>query len=56
MHDVVFRGASFAYELQSPGHATPLFAYTQERSAAVPGDAVGLGWDPGAAVVLRDPP
>lgn len=56
VHDVVFRGATFAYELQAPGRAAPLFAYTQDRSAAAPGDAVGLGWDPGAAVVLRDAP
>ena len=55
IHDVVFRGATFAYELHAPGHEAPLFAYTQSRAAA-PGDTVGLSWNPEAAVILDDAP
>ena len=53
--DVVFRGATFAYELRSEGRDAPLFAYTQQRMALGAGDAVGLDWADGDAVVLRDP-
>lgn len=56
VHDVVFRGATFAYELRRPGHASPLFAYTQERVPVAAGQTVGLGWEPGSAVVLDDAP
>ena len=55
VHDVVFRGATFAYELHAPGHPAPLFAYTQSR-AATPGDTVGLTWPPEAAIILDDHP
>ncbi len=56
MHDVVFRGATFVTELRAAGHPKPLFAYTQARVPAAPGETVGLGWEPGAAVVLEDGP
>ena len=53
--DVVFRGSSFAYELRLPNWGgQELFAYTQDRVPAGPGDTVGLSWAPGAAVVLED--
>jgi len=55
VHDVVFRGATFAYELRSPGQAAPLFAYRQDRAPVAVGDRVGLGWEPGAAIILDDP-
>lgn len=55
VHDVVFRGATFAYELRSPDHPAPLFVYTHERATAAAGDTVGLRWDPGSAVVLQEP-
>lgn len=55
MHDVVFRGASFAYELQATRHPTPLFATTQSRAPVSPGETVGLVWEPGAAIILDDP-
>ena len=56
LDDLVFRGATFAYELTAPGRDTPLFVYTQARAPAVPGDTVGLSWAPGGAVVLEDAP
>ena len=55
--DVVFRGATFAYELHRPDHPAPgrgLFVHTQVPAPVSPGDAVGLSWAPGAAVVLED--
>ena len=54
VHDVVFRGVTFAYELRAPGHDAPLFVYTQTRAAAAAGEAVGLSWAPGDAVILQD--
>jgi len=56
VHDVVFRGATFAYELRRSSHASPVFAYTQERAPVAAGEMVGLGWEPGSAVVLDDAP
>jgi putative spermidine/putrescine transport system ATP-binding protein len=54
VQDVVFRGASFAYELRAEGHAGPLFAYTQGRIALAAGEAVGLDWADVDAVLLQD--
>ena len=53
VHDVVFRGATYAYELHAPGHSAPLFAYTQSR-AATAGEVVGLSWAHDTAVILDD--
>jgi putative spermidine/putrescine transport system ATP-binding protein len=55
VHDVVFRGATFAYELRAPERPAPLFVYTHERATAATGDTVGLRWEPGSAVVLQEP-
>ena len=56
IHDVVFRGATFVYELRAPGRPTPLFAYTQQRAPAAIGETVGLDWQPGAAIILEQTP
>ena len=56
VQDMVFRGATFAYELRVQGHATPLFSYRQTRAPAAPGEAVGLSIPEGAAVILEDRP
>ena len=56
VRDLVFRGATFAYELLAPGRDGPLFVYTQARAPVAAGETVGLHWPPGAAVVLQDAP
>ena len=56
VRDFVFRGATFIYELQPVGREEPIFVYTQTRVPVSPGEGVGLVWDRGAAVVLRDAP
>lgn len=56
VQDLVFRGATFVYELVAPGREAPIFAYTQVRASVASGEAVGLTWPAGAAVVLQDAP
>ncbi len=56
LRDLVFRGATFAYELRAPGRDAPIVVYTQVRSPVSPGEEVGLTWQAGAAVVLQDQP
>ena len=54
--DVVFRGATFAYELHRPDHPAPgrgLFVHTQVPAPVRPGDTVGVSWVSGGAVVLE---
>ncbi len=56
VQDLVFRGATFVYELLAAGRDSPLFAYTQTRAPVMAGEVVGLTWPAGAAVVLQDAP
>ena len=56
LRDLVFRGATFVYELQAIGREAPILVYTQVRAPVSPGEGVGLAWDHGAAVVLEDTP
>ena len=54
LRDVVFRGASFAYELIAPGQDQPIFVYSQARQPVAPDECVGLTWAPGSAIILQD--
>ncbi len=54
VRDVVFRGASFAYELIAAGQEQPVFVYSQARQPVAPAEYVGLTWAPGSAVVLQE--
>ena len=54
LRDVVFRGASFAYELIAPGQDQPIFVYSQARQPVAPDDLIGLTWAPGSAIILQD--
>jgi putative spermidine/putrescine transport system ATP-binding protein len=54
LRDVVFRGASFAYELIAVGQDQPIFVYSQARQPVAPDECVGLTWAPGGAIILQD--
>jgi putative spermidine/putrescine transport system ATP-binding protein len=53
IRDVVFRGSFLTYELDAEGRDTPIFVYSQSRTAAVAGSAVRLSFEPDCAILLE---
>ena len=58
IHDRVFRGSYYAYEVVVPGRPEPIFAYQQadqDRAGEAARDgAVGIAWRAENAVLLLD--
>jgi putative spermidine/putrescine transport system ATP-binding protein len=52
---VVYRGSYYAYELDLPGLAKPLYVYSRDQAETDGDGTIGLGWPDNYAIVLSEP-